>query len=84
MKFFIKDNRETVEDAREVPQSHSDYPTSPAEFAEVVAGYYYDREDGWDRDWPSAFSIVLDDGTTKDLIVELKVIPEFKTVGECK
>ncbi len=60
MKYFLPENDETIEDAREITGKF--IPNSPTLFAESVASYMYSN--GWHEydDWPVIIAIADDEG----------------------
>lgn len=74
MKYYLKDQDETIEDAREVPECSE---TDPQWFAEEAAEHFFQYHDGWDASWPQTITVVGDEGEEHEFEVALDMSPVF-------
>jgi hypothetical protein len=78
MRYYIKDDGETAEDARELPKAATGaWAGDCAGFAEEAAQYVFDNRDGWERSWPIIFTVIDDAGVELDFLVGMEAIPSF-------
>ncbi len=78
MKYFVKSDGETVEDAKELRSSSAS--SDVVSFAEEVAEFYHDNCDGWESSWPIMLTIIDDRGEEHDVSVDRDFDPTFSGV----
>ena len=76
MRYYIKDDGETSEDAHSLPKDG--FTTrDPDLFAELAAQHEFDHHDGWERSWPIVITVINDSGEEFDYDVEMEAVPSF-------
>jgi hypothetical protein len=80
MKYYIKDQGMTVEDAYTLPKP---FWTDMRSVAEDAAEHFHIYHDGWECSWPITFTIVNDAGQEFDVEVDRRYDPVF-VAGDCK
>jgi hypothetical protein len=78
MKYFVKSDGETAEDAKELRDNSVSLDV--VTFAEDAAEYYHDNCDGWESSWPIMFTIIDDRGEEHDVSVDRDFDPTFSGV----
>lgn len=76
MKYYIKDFDGTPDDAYELKNASGLYRDT----AEDCAEDYWNRHGGWEVGWPVTFTLIADDGTERDYVVDMEHIPSFSAI----
>ncbi len=76
MKYFLPDDGETIEAARE-PKTRTTNTNYPESYAVEIARYLHEHCDAWEWTWPIEIAVVLGDGSIKMFSVEREMQPYF-------
>lgn len=77
-KYFLPEEHETIEDARDVPDLKLDSNRYlPEHYVVFAAENVWDNEDGWESGFPKWISVVENDKVVGCYKVDMEPIPSF-------